>query len=960
MTAAVKPGESLKYHVDHDNVAPESVLGQILSLIRPGARVLELGCATGSMTRILQSRHGCCVDAVELDAVAAEVARPYCERLLVEDLETVAWDAPFFAGQTYDHVLIADVLEHLRDPGRVLRGVRRLLRKGGSIVVSTPNIGFAGLQAALQIGWFPYGPTGLLDRGHVHFFTRFELEALMLSCGVVPVERRAVHWGPGDSEFGRYWRQLTPQDREHLLAATDAAVYQWVVAAELPSDDAWRRCVLFGGNDERRERQFARLSEQVSSMQAALDDAERRLCAALERAHADACRLRELERELQTLREQRDRAHTDLQRILSSRSWRITAPMRRGRQVASAMRVNGLRLLASIRSRGLRLTLRRVAQRMMGHPLLPVPPQGGTASELLTGDWGAYRAWLTAYEALPTDGGERAAQMLRQPGPWPSIGVVVPVFNPRLDWLDAAIESVRRQWYPHWQLYLVDDCSTHQRVELTARLERWRKDDARIHVVWRESNGHISAATNDGVALSGDEWITFLDQDDLLPPHALWCVATAIRQRPHARIVYSDEDKIDAQGQRCEPHFKPDWNPDLLLSYNYLCHLVAYRREDVVAVGGLRSGFEGAQDYDLALRVVERCAPHQIVHIPRVLYHWRVHDRSTARDVGAKPYALEAGRRALQEAMQRRRVSATVTIEQNRAYRVRYRIEGPQPHVTMVVPTRNGGRLLQTCIDSVIGRTDYAPYDIVIIDNGSDQPQTLRLLQDYARHPLCTVVRDPRPFNYAALHNAIVPSVQGEYVVLLNDDIEVKDADWLREMVSVALQPGVGIVGARLLYPNNTLQHGGVLLVGGVAGHAHKRLPADHWGYMMRARVRQTLSAVTAACLLVPKAVYQQVGGMDEQLAVAFNDVAFCLAVGEAGYRIVWTPYAELYHHESATRGYEHEDPVKQRRFEGEVRYMQERWGERLREDPALNPNLDNMREDFALARPPRLPAIFD
>ncbi|WP_395141319.1 glycosyltransferase [Schlegelella aquatica] len=960
MTAAVKPGESLKYHVDHDEVAPESVLGQILSLIRPGTRVLELGCATGSMTRILKSRHGCRVDAVELDAVAAEAARPFCERLLVEDLETVAWDAPFFSGQTYDHVLIADVLEHLRDPGRVLRGVRGLLREGGNIVVSTPNIGFAGVQAALQAGWFPYGPTGLLDQGHVHFFTRFELEALMLSCGVVPVERRAVHWGPGDSEFGRYWQQLPPQDRQNLLATADATVYQWVVAAELPSDDAWRRCVLFGSNGAVQERQFARLSDQASRLQQALDDAERRLRETLDRAQADASRLRELERELQTLREQRDRAQTDLHRIVSSRSWRLTAPIRGGRQAVSALRANARRVLASIRTRGLRPTLRRVAQRLMGRPSIPVPPQGGTPSELLAGDWGAYRAWLATYELLPPDGPEQVAQALRDPGLWPSIGVVVPVFNPHLEWLDAAIESVRRQWYPRWQLYLVDDCSTRQRAELAARLERWCKEDPRIHVVWRESNGHISAATNDGVALSNDEWVTFLDQDDLLSPHALWCVAAAIRQRPDARVVYSDEDKIDAQGLRREPHFKPDWNPDLLLSYNYLCHLVAYRREEVVAAGGLRQGFEGAQDYDLALRLVERCAAEQIIHIPRVLYHWRVHDGSTAQDVGVKPYALEAGRRALQDAMQRRGVSATVTIDQNLVYRVRYRIEGPQPHITIVVPTRNGGRLLQTCIDSVIARTDYAHYDIVIIDNGSDQPETLRLLQGYAQHPLCTVVRDPRPFNYAALHNAAVPGVRGEYVLLLNDDIEVKDADWLREMVSVALQPGVGIVGARLLFPNDTLQHGGVLLVGGVAGHAHKRLPADHWGYMMRARVRQTLSAVTAACLLVPKAVYQQVGGMDEQLAVAFNDVAFCLAVGQAGYRIVWTPYAELYHHESATRGYEYEDPVKQRRFEGEVRYMQERWGERLREDPALNPNLDNMREDFALARPPRLPAIFE
>ncbi|TSE28750.1 putative teichuronic acid biosynthesis glycosyltransferase TuaG [Tepidimonas thermarum] len=960
MTAAIKPGESLKYHVDHDEIAPESVLGQILALIRPGSRVLELGCATGSMTRILQERHGCRIDAVELDAMAAQQARPYCDRLLVEDLENMAWDGPFFAGETYDHVLIADVLEHLREPARVLRGVRGLVRAGGNIVVSTPNIGYAGVQAALQLGWFPYGPTGLLDEGHVHFFTRFELEALMLGCGVVPVARRAVHWGPGDSEFGAFWNQLAPQDQEHLLRAMDATVYQWVVAAELPSDAAWRRCVLFASGDAGQRRRLEQLSEQVVALQRELEVARQRLEEAAHRGQEESNRRCALERDLQAITEQRDQARSQLEAVLTSKSWRLTAPMRAARQAIANICGDGGKVFVSLRTQGVQPTVQRIARRLFQRPTASVPlVAGAVRSELLAGDWSAYRAWLDAYEALPPDGAERVASAIQSEGSWPTVGIVVPLFNPNLDWLRQAIESVRQQWYPHWHLYLVDDCSTRQRAELAAFLERLGEEDRRVRVVWRARNGHISAATNDGLALSADDWVTFLDQDDVLAPHALWCVAVAIRQHPQARIVYSDEDKIDAQGRRCEPHFKPDWNPDLLLSYNYICHLAVYRRQDVVAVGGVRQGFEGAQDYDLALRVLERCRPEEVVHVPRVLYHWRVHEGSTAHDVGVKPYALEAGRRALQEAMQRRGVSATVTVDRRSAYRVRYHMAGSPPHVTVVVPTRNGGRLLKTCIDGVIGRTHYDRYDIVIIDNGSDQAETLRLLRDYAQHPRCTVVHDPRPFNYAALHNAVVPGVKGDYVLLLNDDIEVKDADWLREMVSVAVQPGVGIVGARLLFPNDTVQHGGVLLVGGVAGHAHKHLPADHPGYMMRAHVRQTLSAVTAACLLVPKAVYQQVGGMDERLAVAFNDVAFCLAVGQAGYRIVWTPYAELYHHESATRGYEHEDPVKQRRFEAEVHYMQERWGDRLREDPAFNPNLDNMREDFALARPPRLTALF-
>ncbi|MDM7464285.1 MAG: glycosyltransferase [Tepidimonas taiwanensis] len=958
MTASVKPGESLKYHVDHDDVAPESVLGQILSLIRPGSRVLELGCATGSMTRVLQGRHRCRIDAVEIDAVAAQAARPFCERLLIGDLETLAWDAPFFAGQTYDYILLADVLEHLRDPAAVLRGLRPLLREDGRLIVSTPNIAYAGVQAALRAGWFPYRPTGLLDHGHVHFFTRAELIVHLLDCGLVPVEHRAVHWGPADSEFGPYWQSLAAPEREHLLAAGDATVYQWVVAAEWPTEAAWRRCVHNLAWDAAAAKQMERLTERAGALQRALDDADRQLCEARQRHAADLARLQELERAARQMREQRDQAQTQLAAVLGSHSWRLTAPMREARRRLSALHGRWRALRTSLRTRGLRQTLRAIAARIL--PSAPLGPRSPDArpSELLTGDWAAYRAWLAEYETLPADGAQRVAAALQAKGGWPRFGIVVPMFNPRLDWLRAAIASVQQQWYPHWRLYLVDDCSTQSRAELRAMLEPLAEQDARIRLVWRERNGHISAATNDGIAQSDDDWVCFMDQDDLLAPHALWCLAATLGQHPQARVLYSDEDKIDARAQRCEPHFKPDWNPELLLSYNYVCHLVAYRREEVLALGGMRTGFEGAQDYDLVLRMTERCTPEQIVHVPRVLYHWRMHPDSTASGAHVKPYAAEAGRRALHEAMQRRGIAASVTIDARQIYRVNYRIEGAPPHVTLVVPTRNGGRLLQTCIDSVLARTDYTPYDIVIIDNGSDEPATLRLLQGYARHPQCRVVRDPRPFNYAALHNAVVPGVRGDYVLLLNDDIEVKHREWLYEMVAVALQPGVGAVGARLLYPNGTVQHAGVILVGGVAGHAHKHLPADHPGYMGRACVRQDLSAVTAACMLLPKAVYVEVGGMDERLAVAFNDVALCLAIGQAGYRIVWTPHAELYHYESATRGYE-DKPEKIERFQREVQYMQQRWGERLRVDPALNPHLHDKREDFALARPPRLPALF-
>lgn len=958
MTDPVKPGEALKYVVNHAEVAPESVLGKMLGLIKSGSRVLELGCAAGSMTRILQAQHGCSIDAFEIDPIAAEHARPYCERLFVENLETVQWEAPFLDSQTYDHVLVADVLEHLRDPGRVLQGVRRLLRPGGTIIVSTPNIAFAGVQAALRAGWFPYAPTGLLDEGHVHFFTRFELEALMLGSGSVPVKRHAVHWGPGDSEFGAYWLQLSSEEQQQLLAPIDATVYQWVISAELPSDEAWRQCVMFSTERPMLEQLIKGMREQISSLRQELQGAQAHLLQTHEISQLQRTEYTELDRQYQSLLQSNQATTLKLESVLVSSSWRVTAPLRNMRARVAGANTNIRRVVRSLRQNGLMPTLHKITNKVTGQEV-PPSPAGGTGSELLSGNWPAYQAWLAQYFQLPVDGASRVAQAMQGASEWPTFSVIMPVFNPQLGWLWEAIESVRNQWYPHWNLIIVDDASTSQRNELTTQLERCAASDPRIHIIYRGVNGHISLATNDGLGKSSDEWVTFIDQDDKLAPHALWCFADALRQNPEAKVLYSDEDKITEDGSRIEPHFKPDWNPDLLLSYNYICHLVAYRREHVLSVGGFRTGFEGAQDHDLALRITEQCTESEIVHVPRVLYHWRVHGLSTSKNVGAKPYAMQAGRKALQDALLRRGVAGSVRIDSDRAYQVCYDTKGIEPHVSLVVPTRNGGRMLQTCIDSVISKTEYSHYDIVIIDNGSDQKQTLRILQQYAAHPRCTIVRDPRPFNYAALHNAVVPTVKGEFALLLNDDVEVIEPGWLREMVSVGIQPGVGIVGARLLYPNKTIQHGGVILVGGVAGHAHKHLPAEHWGYMMRARVRQTLSAVTAACLLVRKTVYQEVGGMDELLAVAFNDVAFCLAVNSTGHRIVWTPYAELYHHESATRGHEHEHPEKIARFNREIQYMQATWGQALAYDAAFNPNLNNSREDFALAHGPRLQPLF-
>ena len=564
-----------------------------------------------------------------------------------------------------------------------------------------------------------------------------------------------------------------------------------------------------------------------------------------------------------------------------------------------------------------------------------------------------YEEWVRRYDTLSDR--DRAAMRAGAEAfdRTPLISVLMPVYNPRPEWLVAAIESVRRQIYPHWELCFADDASSDPAIRPI--LERYAQADPRIAVRFRARNGHISAASNSALELARGEWVALLDHDDVLAEHALFWVADAVNRHPEARLIYSDEDKIDVEGRRCDPYFKCDWNLDLFYSHNLITHLGVYDTALVREIGGFREGFEGAQDYDLALRCSERLGPGAIHHIPRVLYHWRVHGESTAQAAAAKPYAMLAGERALNEHLRRCGIAARAELI-GHGYRVRYALPASPPLVSLIIPTRNGIPLIRRCVASILEKTTYANYEILIVDNGSDDPATLGFFDEIRSDARVRVVRDDRPFNFSALNNAAVQHAAGVVVGLLNDDIEVIAPDWLAEMVSLALQPAIGAVGARLLYPNDTLQHGGVVLgLGGLAAHAHRKAARYGHGYCGRASLLQSFSAVTAACLVIRKSIYEELGGLNEtDLQVAYNDVDFCLRVRAAGYRNVWTPYAELYHHESATRGPE-DTPEKQARFAREAAYITARWGTLLRDDPAYSPNLTLDDEDFSFAWPPRV-----
>lgn len=688
---------------------------------------------------------------------------------------------------------------------------------------------------------------------------------------------------------------------------------------------------------------------RIAKLEANIAELKRNLAIAEARAQSSASK--------QSIIEQ---LSADLAAVHASASWRVTVPLRATVNALRRVGRSAHAISAHLRARGgfgtaLRHYLaiwrkegaqgiRRRIKRVLSHDILEDSPE-------------AYARWIAQHDTI--DDGKRAAlqgtvaELARRP----LISIVVPTYNSDIALLRQMIESVRAQIYPHWELCIADDASTIDAVRAT--LADYASHDARIKIALRDRNGHIAEASNSALACATGEYVALLDHDDILPEHALYMVVKAINEHPGARLFYSDEDKLTPEGQRIAPYFKSDWNPELFLTQNLFSHLGVYETALVREVGGFRKGFEGSQDHDLAMRCIEKTGHNAVHHIPHILYHWRVVPGSTAASGSEKPYALTAGIRAVEEHLQRVGVKASVSQAASDIglMRVRYAMPEPAPLVSIVIPTRDGVELLRQCVESIFERSTYPNFEIVIVDNGSVKPETLAYFDLLRARSNVHILRDDRPFNFSALNNGAVAQSRGDYVCLLNNDIEIITPDWLEEMVSLAAQPGNGAIGACLWYPNDTLQHGGVMLgVGGVAGHIHARLPRGAFGYFGRAVCTQNLSVVTAACLLIRRSIYDEVHGLDDELAVAFNDVDFCIRVRNAGYRNVWTPHAELYHHESATRGSDL-SPEKAQRFRREILFMEERWGATLFNDPAYNPNLtlDTSKHAFALADEPRI-----
>lgn len=526
--------------------------------------------------------------------------------------------------------------------------------------------------------------------------------------------------------------------------------------------------------------------------------------------------------------------------------------------------------------------------------------------------------------------------------------IAVPVFRTPAKFLCEMIESVRSQSFPFWELCLAN--ADPEDREVAEILERYCREDRRIRVKNLKENKGISENTNAALAMARGEFVGLLDHDDLLAPDALYEMAARLEKDEGIDVFYTDEDKVTTDlSEHFQPHLKPDFNLDLLRSNNYICHFFVVRREIAESIGGFRPEFNGAQDYDFIFRCTEQA--EKIVHIPRILYHWRVHSASTADNPASKMYAYEAGKRAIEGNLERSGVRGVVSLRQDYGfYDVHYPVEG-EPLVSILIPNKDQKETLMHCIHSVLETSTWKNLEILIIENNSEREETFACYRELEKDPRIRILTYPgKTFNYSAINNFGVQQAKGEYLLFLNNDIEVITPDWIEQMLGNCQRPEVGIVGAKLYYPDNTIQHAGIIIgIGGIAGHAFLGLARAKSGYLHKASLQMDYSAVTAACMMMKAEAFRKAGGFEEKLTVAFNDVDLCLRTVEQGWLVVYDPHVEMYHYESKSRGAE-DSEEKLRRFQQEIEFMRTRWIRLLKDgDPNYNPNLTLSKWNYSL-----------
>ena len=555
-----------------------------------------------------------------------------------------------------------------------------------------------------------------------------------------------------------------------------------------------------------------------------------------------------------------------------------------------------------------------------------------------------YGPW---YQAYVPDQETLEAQKKHKFDYRPLISIAVPAYQTPVEFLKQMIESLISQTYPEWELCIANASPDNE--EMQRVLADYSAKDSRVRFCNLKENLGIAENTNRAFSMAKGEFMGLLDHDDLLAPNALYEIVQALQDHPQADALYTDEDKVTTElDEHFQPHLKPDFNLDLLRSNNYICHFFVVRRSIVEKAGGFRKEFDGAQDYDFIFRCTENA--REVLHVPEILYHWRTHKASTADNPASKMYAFEAGKRAIEANLERTGTKGVVSHTQDLGfYRVKYPVQG-KPLVSVIIPNKDEKETLQTCMEMLNSNTSYQNFEIIIIENNSNTDEIFRYYKELSKDPRIHLLRWGKEFNYSAINNFGVAHAKGEYLLFLNNDIKSINPDWMEELLGVCQRPEVGGVGAKLIYPDNTIQHAGCVVgMGGIAGHMFVDMPADRTGYLHKASLLQDMSAVTAACLMMKKEVFEEAGGFTEELAVAFNDVDLCLKVRKNNHLIVYDPYAKLYHMESKTRGAE-DSKEKVRRFQTEIEYMRCHWLDILKNgDPYYNKNLSLTKWNYSL-----------
>lgn len=525
--------------------------------------------------------------------------------------------------------------------------------------------------------------------------------------------------------------------------------------------------------------------------------------------------------------------------------------------------------------------------------------------------------------------------------------VVVPAYRTPEKFLRQMIDSLMAQTYGNWELCIANGSPEDETMEQV--LQEYSQRDARIRYENLKENLGIAENTNAAFAMAEGDFVGLLDHDDLLSPNALYEVAAALEAEPQGDVVYTDEDKVTTDlSEHFQPHLKPDFNIDLLRSNNYICHFFLVRREIVEKVGGFRREFDGAQDYDFIFRCTE--AARKVCHVPEILYHWRTHKASTADNPASKMYAFDAGKRAIEDHLRRRGVAGKVSHTKDLGF---YRVEYPpvrEDLISIIIPNKDEKETLEKCLESIRNKSTYKNYEILIIENNSTSQEIFQYYEELKKIENIRVLTWENEFNYSAINNFGVSHARGEYLLFLNNDIEVITPNWLEEMLGNCQRTEVGAVGVKLYYPDDTIQHAGCVVgIGGVAGHMFVGMDRNRTGYLHKASIQQDLSAVTAACMMMKAEAFRKAGGFTEELAVAFNDVDLCLKVGKQGYLVVYNPYVEMYHYESKSRGQEDSED-KIRRFQREIEYMRTHWINILKEgDPCYNRHLSLTKWNYSL-----------